>query len=213
MKLFIIIAINILSFCTLQAQTKTHEVTLENTILMIQEVSTDYNKTLALAKDFEQLSIENETDWLSNYYSAYCYAIAAFLQADPSKIDALADKADILIDKANALHSNDSEISCVKSLIASARIMVNPNARGQQYGMLASQALQKAKFQNPENPRVYFLEAQSLMYMPEAYGGGCKNAQHIMLVAKKKFASYKTDNPLLPHWGYQELLDLMKTCN
>lgn len=212
MRTLFFISLSILSFFNANAQTKTYKQALGNAISKISESSSDYEQTLALAKDFEALSKAKDADWLAYYYSSYCYTMTAFLAQDFKQVDALADKAKVLIDKANELEKNNSEISCIYSLIASARIMVNPASRGQQYGMLASQALQKAKFQNPNNPRVYFLEAQSRMYMPEAYGGGCKNALPILLVAKEKFENYETPNALTPNWGYSGLLGLLKSC-
>ena len=36
--------------------------------------------------------------------------------------------------------------------------MVDPNMRGMKYGIIVGQMLNKAKLENPDNPRVYFCD-------------------------------------------------------
>jgi hypothetical protein len=73
--------------------------------------------------------------------------------------------------------------------------------RGQQYGPIAAQALEEAKSYNPENPRVYVLQGQSLLYTPEQFGGSKTQAKATFEVALQKFAAFKPATPLDPKWG------------
>ena len=167
----------------------------------------------ALGNSFEEIANLEKEQWLPYYYASYCYVMAAFMQKDTSKIDLLAGKAEELLNKADLLNKNNSEITCIRSLIASARIMVNPYLRGMKYGIIAGQMFNKAKLENPDNPRVYFLEAQSLKFMPEEYGGGCKNAKPILETAIEKYSNFKIESNVHPNWGYEGVVELLDECN
>ena len=79
--------------------------------------------------------------------------------------------------------------------------------------MIASQMLNKAKLQNPNNPRVYYLEAQSLMFTPEEYGGGCKNAKPLLEIAIEKYDKFKMESNINPNWGHGSVIELLGECN
>ena len=125
----------------------------------------------------------------------------ALILKDKDKIDPLADKAEGNLDKAEALSPKNSEIACLRSLVASARLMVDPMSRGQQYGQEAASQLEQAKAYNPENPRVYMLEGQSLFFTPEQFGGSKPKAKTTLELALEKFAAFKPESNIAPHWG------------
>ena len=212
MKSLILIVMSVMSFQNIQSQTSNIEHELHNAILDLDSCANDNNKLLQLAAKFEEFTHVNDDNWLLFYYSSYCYVLAAFVQKSTDQIDPLAAKSELLLNKADSLSQDNSEISCIRSLIASARILVDPQSRGMKFGMLASQMLDRAKIQNADNPRAYFLEAQSLMYMPEEYGGGCKNAEPIIQIAKTKFENYVSESKTHPNWGYDGLIGLSKAC-
>ncbi|CAL1520601.1 hypothetical protein [Chitinophaga sp. MM2321] len=156
---------------------------------------------LQKANTFERIADAEKSQWLPYYYAAYCDIMIAFMQQDKSKIDPLADKAEANLDKAEALSPKNSEIACVRSLIASARLTVDPQTRGMKYGMEAGQLLEQAKAYNPENPRVYLLQGQSLLFTPEQFGGSKPKAKTMLELALEKYAAFKPDSIIAPHWG------------
>ena len=83
---------------------------------------------LGLANNFEQIATEEKTQWLPYYYAAFCQVNYGFMEKDKSKTDSYADKAAELIAQADSLSPNNSEISCIKSMIASCHMMVDPTA-------------------------------------------------------------------------------------
>ena len=101
-------------------------------------------------------------------------------------MDAIAGKATELIDRADALQPNNSEISCIKSMIASSHMMVNPMQRYQEYGPEAGSYLDAAMQQDPANPRPEYLKGQGLKYTPEHFGGGCETAKPVLHSALAK---------------------------
>lgn len=162
-----------------------------------------------LSAAFERIGDAEKTQWLPYYYSALSLANAGnFIyvnnQSNPvelKNLDALADKADQMITKAEALSHNNSEIYTVKKMVASMRMMVDPMSRFMQYGPKATEALETAKKLNPENPRIYLLEAQDKYFTPEEYGGSKAEAKKLFEEALKKYDSYKPATDLDPNWG------------
>jgi hypothetical protein len=119
--------------------------------------------------------------------------------------DQLADKAEELITKAEGLTQENSEIFIVKKLIATLRMMPDPQTRWQQYGHLSAEALAKAKQLNPENPRVYLLEGQDKFYTPEQFGGSKTEAKKLFEESKKKYETFKPESEIHPNWGLNQV--------
>lgn len=156
-----------------------------------------------VANTFERIAAAEQTQWLPYYYAAYCHVNAAFMTKDKEKIDELADKALLNAEKAQALKGKDAEINCVLSMILSARIGVDPMNRGAKLGPQSGALLEEAKKLDPENPRVYMLQGQGLIYTPEAFGGSKVKGKQLLEQAVTKFDAFKPESPIAPHWGFE----------
>jgi hypothetical protein len=167
---------------------------------------------LTLANSFERIATAEKSQWLPYYYAAFCQVNYGFIDQDKSRTDGYADKAAELIAKADSLSPNNSEISCIKSMIASCHMMVDPQQRWQQYGAESSANLDLAISQDAGNPRPNFLRGQGLKYTPEQFGGGCKTAKPELEAAKAKYASFKAASELHPNWGKEQVEALLKAC-
>jgi hypothetical protein len=167
---------------------------------------------LSLANSFERIATAEKTEWLPFYYAAFCQVNAGFMEQDKSKVDAIADKATELINQADALSPNNSEISCIKSLIASCHLMVNPMQRWMEYGQESVSNMDAAIQQDPANPRPYYLKGQSLKYTPEQFGGGCKMAKPQLQKAIEKYEAFKPASELHPTWGRPQVEQLLAEC-
>jgi hypothetical protein len=165
-----------------------------------------------LANKFERIGLAEKTEWLPFYYAAFCQVQQAFMEKDKTKTDGIADKATALLVKADSLMPNNSEISCLKSMIASAHMMVDPMSRWQQYGAESAAALEQAIAQDATNPRPYYLQGQGLKYTPEAFGGGCKTALPLFKTAAEKYAAFKAASQLHPTWGAEQNTALIAEC-
>lgn len=168
---------------------------------------------ISMANNFERIANAEKNQWLPFYYAAFCQVNGGFMEQDKSKVDAIANKASALIAKADSLSPNNSEISCIKSMIASCHMMVNPMQRWQEYGQVSSSNLEAAIAQDPANPRPYYLKGQGLKYTPEQFGGGCKTAKVALQTSLDKFTAFKPADELNPNWGKQQVENLMKECN
>lgn len=170
------------------------------------------DEMLAVSAAFERIGDAEKNQWLPYYYAAFCQGLYAFQKNNPASNDTYADKAEQLISKAEALEKNNSEIACIRSMIASLRLLVDPQNRWQTYGPAAQQEIDAAKKLDPANPRPYFLQGQSLRYTPEQFGGGCATAKPVLEEAVKKYAAFKPASELHPTWGQNEVNRLLEGC-
>jgi hypothetical protein len=162
-----------------------------------------------LANAFERIAEAEKSQWLPYYYAAYCNATAGLMVgsegdmmvAKADKTDPYADKADKLISKAEGLEKNSSEIFVIKKMIATLRMMGDVMSRAQTYMPEAASMLAEAKKLNPDNPRVYILEAQDKYFTPEQFGGSKEEAKKLFEKAKQLFETFKPASTIHPNWG------------
>jgi hypothetical protein len=162
-----------------------------------------------LANSFERIADAEKTQWMPYYYAAFANVMAGTLSlpqdgsfGDNSAIaDPYADKAEALLNKAEALSKDNSEIYCVRKMIYSLRLMGNVMARYMTEGAKASEALEKAKSLNENNPRVYILEGQDKFYTPEQFGGSKEEAKKLFEKANGIFQVSKPGSSIEPQWG------------
>ncbi len=198
-------------FVVAQGSEKYNNAMKKNLDLMAEAFKNPEN-LLALANNFERIGEAEKTEWLPFYYAALCQVNVGFMEADKSKTDGIADKATSLIDKADFLNPKNSEISCIKSMIASCHMMVDPMQRYMQYGAESSKQLQAAMQQDPANPRPELLIGQGLKYTPEQFGGGCKTAIVQLEASMKKFEAFTAASLLHPNWGKEMTLKMITEC-
>jgi hypothetical protein len=166
-----------------------------------------------VANNFERIGNAEKSKWQPFYYAAYCYTVMAFMSPDKSKIDFLADKAESVLQQAEAVEKNNSEISCLFAMINSCRIMVDPVSRFPTIGKEVHAQLAKAKQENPNNPRIYLLQARMQLRTPEGLGGGKKPAKESIETAVLKFNDFKPENSIAPAWGEQQAKSLLDKIN
>ncbi len=168
---------------------------------------------VAISNAFERIAKAEKDKWLPYYYAALTQTLGTYrLQGAPSRVDAMLDKADDLLISAEMLNPNVSELYCVKSMVYSGRLMVDPQVRGQEFGQKSEKALQQAIEADPGNPRPYVLMGQSKMYMPTFWGGGKDKAKPLFEKSIELFASFKPADSLAPSWGKRMAESLLKQC-
>ncbi|OQP64168.1 hypothetical protein A3860_22445 [Niastella vici] len=118
-----------------------------------------------LADDFLRIAGVQKNEWLPYYYAAFCNAKIGWLKQndDPDNIEPFANKAAEEIKRAVALIDTArqkkqlAEIYCIYMMQNQARVFINPQTYGRQYGPAAFNYLQMAKQADPNNPRVLYL--------------------------------------------------------
>ncbi|MBK7348120.1 MAG: hypothetical protein IPI98_14750 [Chitinophagaceae bacterium] len=155
---------------------------------------------LALANSFNRMGEAEKTQWLPLLLCCllpgklWLYAVGK----NKDLVDDIAAKATEYLNKADAMNAKNSEISCVKSMIATSIFLVNPMVRYNEYGAISQQYLEEAKMQDTTNPRPYFLIGQGLRYTPEQFGGGCSAALPILAEAAKNMKLLLLLQQLIP---------------
>ena len=210
-KSILFLSVMIVSVCSF-AQSEKYMTAMKNNIAAIDTSFKNPQNLLALANNFERIALAEKNQWLAYYYAAFCQVNYTYMEQDKSKVDAIADKATSLLNKADSLQPDNSEISCVKSMIASSHMMVNPMQRYMEYGPVSATALENAIKQDPSNPRPYYLQGQGLKYTPEQFGGGCKTASPLLQTAIEKYAAFKPVSDIAPNWGKQRTEMLLNEC-
>ena len=210
-KVILLSIISIISFATM-AQSEKYVAAMKKNIALLDSSFAKPDNFIGLANTFERIGSSEKTQWLPFYYAAYCRVNYAYMQKDPSGNDEIAGKATALINTADSLQPNNSEISCLKSMIASVQMLVNPQQRYMQYGAVSQKEMQKAMQQDPTNPRPYMLKGQSLKYTPEQFGGGCKTALPQLEIAAEKFTAFKSVSEIYPSWGNAFTESMVKEC-
>ncbi len=71
-------------------------------------------------------------------------------------------------------------------------------------GMESFSAMARGASLEPENPRVHLLQGQSLLYVPEAFGGGAAAAIGSLEKAVGLFEKEKPSETGIPSWGLDE---------
>ena len=167
---------------------------------------------LDLSNTFERIGSAEKTQWLPYYYAALCRVNYALVQQDKAGNDAIAEKASALLDIADSLSKKNSEISTLRSMVATVRMTVDPMSRYMEYGKIIEDELQTAISQDASNPRPYLIRGQNLKYTPVNFGGGCKTALPVIQTAVQKFAAFKPASDIAPQWGSAYADSLVKEC-
>ncbi|HEY1022632.1 MAG TPA: hypothetical protein VGE06_10000 [Flavisolibacter sp.] len=203
-KILFLLTLLLGSFSALLAQNEKYVKAMQEKVVAVDSVR-NTAELLALSAAFERIGDAEKTQWLPYYYAALAQVNAAYMlgmeNLKPDKVDPMADKAEALLAKAEANVQKNSEIFVVKKMIASLRMMGDPMNRWQTYGPQAAEALQTAKALNPENPRIFLLEAQDKFFTPEQFGGSKTEAKKLFEEAMKKYDAFRPATPLDPVWG------------
>ena len=196
----LIISMLLLSFSNLFAQNPAYTKAMEGLVAEIQ--GTQFGTSLqASANKMERIAATEKTEWLPNYWVAYCYMMDSYSEKDDDKKDLLLDKADVFVEKIEKLNPKSEEVEILKANIANARMAVSPSIRWMTYGGKVSKAIGAAQKINAENPRIALLEGQGLFYTPAMFGGGKDKAKPVLEKAMQQFAKFKPVSNLYPNWG------------
>ncbi|HSF45115.1 MAG TPA: hypothetical protein VLA58_03865 [Chitinophagaceae bacterium] len=207
----IFIAMLLLTAVGVNAQSEKYLRTMEEKVNALDTVRSP-SGWQTMANTFERIGEAEKTQWLPFYYSALSHVMAGYTMSNGqpggsniTQLDMLADKAEGLISKAEALEKDNSEIYCLKKMIATLKMTADPMTRYQTYGPQAAEALAKAKMLDPANPRVFMLEGQDKFFTPEQFGGSKSEAKRLFEESLKLYESFKPKSAIHPRWGANQV--------
>ncbi|NEW82249.1 MAG: hypothetical protein GZ094_07790 [Mariniphaga sp.] len=115
----------------------------------------------ALGNKFQMIANVEKDEWLPLYYHAYCFIVMSFMEpTDAVKKDSYLDESEKSIAKLIAMAPNEAEVFTLQSFYFTARLVVNPMERGQEFSGLSGQAIGKALANDPTNPRARLMKLQ-----------------------------------------------------
>ena len=167
-----------------------------------RELANTCDRILALVND----------EWLPHFYRSYAYIQLGYMTKDEAEKDSMLDEAQNSANAALALVPDESEVILLEALICYGRMEINPMARAPKYLSKASKALERAKTLNPENPRIYYLEAKTTLNMPSFLGGGHESALPVFEKAMEYYKVFVAPDDLFPHWGFKDASFLYREC-
>jgi hypothetical protein len=202
-----LLAIALLISMTAAAQSDKYTQAMQKNIPLIDSAKT-VDQLQSLAGTFDRIGDAEKTQWLPYYYAALAQTwIGWFPTTDK---DANAQKINAYLAKAEAIEKN-AETYAVENMAATQQMMVDPQNRWMTNGKDAGAALQKGLALDPNNPRLYYLQAMSLFSTPPQYGGGKDKAKPVF---EKSVALYKSaqPKPLYPTWGQTQAEAYLAQC-
>ncbi len=161
---------------------------------------------------FERIAEAEKNQWLPYYYASLGYLMSGYMSLgdnlfvnNTEKTDPKADAAQKALDKAISLSKESSETWVIKKMIISLRMLGDVMSRAMTAMPEATEALETAKKLNPDNPRVYLLEAQDKFNTPVEYGGSKEEAKKLFDKAKDLYATFKPESSIHPKWGLSQV--------
>jgi hypothetical protein len=191
-----------------QAQSDKYVAAMQKNIPLFDSAKT-IDQLQSLAGTFERIGDAEKTQWLPYYYAALAQTLIGW-NPDTKDKDANSQKINAYLAKAEAIEKN-AETYAVENMSATQQMLVDPQTRWATNGKDASEALQKGLTLDPNNPRLYYLQAMSLFNTPPQFGGGKDKAKPVFekSVALFKSAQHKS---LYPTWGEKEAENMLAQC-
>jgi hypothetical protein len=213
-KTIFLIALTTLVYATGQGQ-EAYTQQMQTTVAKLDKAGSvkDYQQ---LAQEFSRIADAQRTQWLPYYYAAFCNARVGWLKQndDRDNIEPFANKAEEEITKAESLIDTArekkelSEIYCVQMMLNQARVFINPQTYGPQYGRTAFSYIGLAKEANADNPRMLYLLGWQKFATPKMWGGDKTLARQLLTEAKQKLQSPSPG--IEPHWGEKEVDEILR---
>lgn len=197
-------------FCGMLAAQSKYEAAMAKGLQQFKDAKSAEDMSAASAF-FERVADAEKDKWLPYYYAAHTYYLTGWMNPKADK-DKVAEKCKDLITKAEVIEHNNSEIFCLRQMVAVQQMTVDPMTRYQTYGAEATRALESATKADPNNPRIYYLSGQTLMNTPEAFGGGKAVAKKLFEKALDLYKTFQPASPLHPNWGKEEAEKLLAQC-
>lgn len=207
MKKLMLIFVLFISFGA-QAQSEKYYSAMKKNLALLDssKTSQDFQD---VAASFSRIADAEKTQWLPYYYAGLALSQMGWTDPKLDKDDN-ASKIIALCDKAEAIDKN-AEIYALRNMAATQQMLVDPQSRWQTFGSQASGYLEAGLKLDPNNPRLYYLQAMTLLGTPEQFGGGKAVAKPVF---EKSLALFKTFvvKPLYPNWGQKAAADNLAKC-
>src|SRR5580698_7827758 len=207
-KTLVLIALPLLIGFASRAQSDKYVAAMQKNLSLFDSSKT-IDQYQSLAATFDRIGDAEKTQWLPFYYAALAQTLAGW-NPDLKDKDDNSRKINAYLAKAEAIEKN-AETYAVENMSATQQMLMDPQTRWATNGKDASEALQKGMALDPNNPRLYYLQAESLFGTPPQFGGGKDKAKPVF---EKSIALFKSaqPKPLYPTWGQAQAEAMLTQC-
>jgi len=190
------------------AQSDRYAAAMQKNITLLDSAKT-IDQLQSLAGTFDRIGDAEKTQWLPYYYAALAQTWVGWSPETRDK-DANAARIRSYLSKAEAIEKN-AETYAIENMASTQQMLMDPQTRWATNGKDASEALQKGMSIDPDNPRLYYLQAMSLFGTPAQFGGGKDKAKPVF---EKSIALFKSaqPKPLYPNWGLPQAEQGLAQC-
>jgi hypothetical protein len=190
------------------AQSDKYVAVMQKNIALLDSAKT-IGQLQEVAASFERVGDAEKTQWLPYYYAALAQTWIGWRPEMKDK-DANAEQIRKFLTKAEAIEKN-AELYAIENMVATQQMMVDPQTRWQTNGKEAGAALQNGLKMDPSNPRLHYLQGESLFGTPPQFGGGKDKAKPVF---EKAIALFKAaqPKPLYPTWGQKQAEEKLAQC-
>jgi hypothetical protein len=186
--------------------------TLQSTMTMF-DTATSSQDMFNAANRLALIAGKWDTSWIAHYYSGYAFIVISYIEKDADKRDGYLENADKQIVRAKELvKTNNDELFVLMAFSANARLAVKPESRWKKYGDNFNAEIDSAKSIRADNPRIYYLQGNSVYYTPKMFGGGPKNALPYFQKAEEYYMKEADCDIFKPCWGKKQNSQLLDKC-
>ncbi len=169
---------------------------------------------LKVRGDFERILQLKKNEWLIDYYMGVIDYFITFSYIDKKDNDAIkkyTESSLLLLDKSTDAKDDFAEAWIMKMAVQSNRWMYEPDKMNDIIAK-QSEAKDKAKKLDPENPRFYLVDGTNTYYTPSNFGGGPDNALPILQKSWDAFSTYKPVDETYPDAGKDQCAGMIALC-
>lgn len=171
----------------------------------------DFNK---LSNQFSMIAQVENKEWMPLYYAANCKIIMSFNEKeDKIKKEAYLDEAEKMFAKMFEITTVEHEIFALEALFNTARLVVDPITRGQEFTIKSNKSASQALTLNANSPRAKYVMLSNKIGFAQFFG---KETTQECLEANELLSNWdeynKSKNPLAPVWGKELVEAIVLSC-
>ncbi len=164
-----------------------------------------------MANQFKMIANVEKEEWLPLYYHAHAYIIMSFmLQDGAAQKDALLTVAENSITKMLELVPQEVEAIALNAFYYTAKLVVDPMNRGQEYSVLFGQTIGKALALEPNNPRARYLKLASDIGSASFFGKDPIEYKDKVESLLDDWDNYQPKSRIYPNWGKAQVEGLLQ---
>lgn len=216
MKLFkfVFLFIFLLTFITVRADDFSDAIVKAKKKLGEAMNKNDKASLLKVRGDFERILQLKKNPWIVNYYLAsidFAFSYLGVEEKNNDDVKKYTESSLSLLDKATEANDEFAEAWILKLAVNSNRWIYDFQSMND---IIAKQteAKDRAKKLEPDNPRLYLIDGMNTYYTPENFGGGVEKAQPMFEKSWELFLTFKPKDETFPEWGKDQAAGMLALC-